>query len=54
MEVVRLNDYYRKDFQIYPYQTTAGGEIDLVFLILELPDFSKTMAIKIKSFLCGF
>ncbi|MGZ3779967.1 MAG: ATP-binding protein [Pseudobdellovibrionaceae bacterium] len=29
-EIYRLNSYYRADFSLYHYQTTSGGEIDLV------------------------
>ncbi len=30
LEILRLNSYYRKDFRMSHYQTTSGGEIDLV------------------------
>lgn len=43
-EVFRLNTYYRCDFELHHYQTTAGGEIDLI-----LTKGRKTIAIEIKS-----
>jgi predicted AAA+ superfamily ATPase len=30
LETLRLNSYTKSDFQIFHYQTTAGGEIDLI------------------------
>lgn len=43
-EAIRLNNYRRADFQFYHYQTSAGGEIDLV-----LKRGKRTIAIEIKS-----
>jgi uncharacterized protein len=43
-EIFRLNTYFRSDFDLHHYQTTAGGEIDLV-----LTKGRKTIAIEIKS-----
>lgn len=44
LEILKLNSYYRKDFRMSHYQTTAGGEVDLV-----LRDNKNIYAIEIKS-----
>src|SRR5262249_44942316 len=43
-ECFRLNDYFRQDYQLSHYQTTAGGEVDLI-----LHRARKVLAIEIKS-----
>lgn len=43
-ETMRLNSYYRTDYTLSHYQTTAGGEIDLI-----LHRGRETIAIEIKS-----
>lgn len=43
-EVFRLNSYFRKDYSLFQYHTTAGGEIDLV-----LTKARKVIAVEIKS-----
>ncbi len=43
-ETFRLNSYLRKDFHFYHYQTTAGGEIDLILIQAQ-----KVIAVEIKS-----
>ena len=43
-EIFRLNSYLRKDFSISHYQTTAGGEVDLV-----LHKANHVIALEIKS-----
>jgi predicted AAA+ superfamily ATPase len=43
-EIVRLNHYARRDYGVYHYQTSAGGELDMV-----LHRGRETIAIEIKS-----
>jgi len=43
-ETIRLNSYYRADFNLYQYYTTAGGEIDLI-----LSRGREVFAVEIKS-----
>ncbi len=48
LEIIRLNEYFRQEFQISHYQTTAGGEIDLILsrnkqvIALEIKSASRT------------
>jgi predicted AAA+ superfamily ATPase len=44
MECIRLNSYLRRDFSISHYQTTAGGELDLI-----LHKGREVIAVEIKS-----
>ena len=44
LEIIRLNSYKRCDYQTSHYQTTAGGEIDLI-----LSRGKDVIAIEIKS-----
>lgn len=43
-EIQRLNEYFRKDFRLSHYQSTQGGEVDLI-----LSKGRKILAIEIKS-----
>lgn len=44
LEAIRLNSYSRKDYRLFHYQTTAGGELDLV-----LQKGKEVIAVEIKS-----
>ncbi|PIR22648.1 MAG: ATPase [Deltaproteobacteria bacterium CG11_big_fil_rev_8_21_14_0_20_45_16] len=44
LEAIRLNSYCRKHYSIFHYQTSAGGEVDLV-----LQKARQTIAVEVKS-----
>ena len=43
-EIQRLNEYFRRDFRLSHYQSTQGGEVDLI-----LSKGRKVLAVEIKS-----